>query len=320
MSDNKTGRIKARAATIQNKKCEYKPDVFDIDSYVKTSIDDILDRDSPKVMDTLILSGGGMKGMAELGALHHMESLGILQNITTIAGSSAGSTIGLLLIIGYRPVEIYHFFMNADLKKFTNINAYNLFNKLGLDDGKRFIFVMKKFFRAKGVDPNIKFKQLYRKTKKILIVTGACVNDKNTYYFSHETEPNMRVMDALRISVSIPIVYTPRKFKGKVFIDGGITDNYPISMFKHKIDQVIGIYVSEEKKVEEKISSIESFMKNMMECLREGVDSTYYRGYEARTIFIKCHSGEDRESISAMFDTGYRESIKYFKRLEVKEE
>ena len=147
MSDNKTRKTKPRVVTTPDKNNEYKSDMFDIDSYVKLSIDDILNRDPPKVIDTLILSGGGMKGMAELGALHHMEGLGILKNITTIAGSSAGSTIGLLLIIGYRPVEIYHFFMNADLKKFTNINAYNLFNKLGLDDGKRFIFVMKKFFR-----------------------------------------------------------------------------------------------------------------------------------------------------------------------------
>jgi len=298
---------------------EYKSNIFDINRYVKASIDNILNRPIQKEIDTLVLSGGGIKGMSELGALHYMESIGILQKITTIAGTSAGSVIGALLIIGYRPVEIYYFFMHSNIKSFSKLNAYNFFNKLGLDDGKRFTIVVKKLMKAKSINPNITFKRLFQKMKKKLIITGTCINDKQTYYFSHKTEPNMKVIDALRISSSIPIVYTPRKFKHKIFIDGGCTDNYPISLFKHKIERVIGIYVSEKKRVTENITSIESFMTNTMECLREGLDINCFRGYEDRTIFIKCRSGEDKESMSAMFDIGYRESIKYFKRLEVKD-
>jgi predicted acylesterase/phospholipase RssA len=312
--------------TLENKdndKNKYKNDIsesFDIDTYVKRSIDQVLCKDEPQVLDTLVLSGGSMKGMAELGALHYMESIGILKNITTLAGSSVGSVICTLICIGYRPVEVYHFFMNVNVKNFTKINAYNFFNKLGLDDGKRFVLVIKKFFKAKSIDPNITFKKLYQKTKKKLIVTGACINDKKTYYFSHVTEPDMRVVDALRISISIPIVYTPRKFKGKIFIDGGCTDNYPIALFKYKIDQVIGIYVSEKKSVEKKISSIETFMMSTMDCIKEGFDMNSFRGYEKHTILIKCKSGEDNHHISNMFDLGYREAIKFFKRLGVKDE
>lgn len=291
---------------------------FDIESYIKTGIDVILNKNTSKMIDTLILSGGAMKGIAQLGALHHMESIGILDKITTIAGTSAGSSIATLLIIGYRPVEVYHFFMNANVKNFKNINAYNLFNKLGLDDGTRFTLIMKKFFKAKMIDADITFGDLYQKTKKTLIITGACINDKKTYYFSHETEPNMKVIDGLRISVSIPIFFTPRKFRGKVFVDGGCTDNYPIALFKHKLDQVIGIYVSETKKIESNISSIESFMTNTMDCIREGMDLNCHRGYEERTIYIKCESGEEKYHISAMFDHGFREAIKFFK--EVKED
>lgn len=293
---------------------------IDIKSSIRESIDLILDKNKQKEIDTLVLSGGAMKGMAQLGSLHYMESIGILDKFTTFAGTSAGSSIATLLVIGYRPVEIYHFFMNANVKNFKNVNAYNLFNKLGLDDGSKFTMIMKKFFKAKSMEEDITFSDLYQKTKKMLIITGACINDKKTYYFSHESEPNMRVIDALRISVSIPILFTPRKFKGKVFVDGGCTDNYPIDLFKHKIDQVIGIYVSDKKKVEDKITSIESYMTNTMDCIREGMDLNSHRGYEDRTIYIKCESGEEKHHISAMFDHGYRETIKFFKRLEVKEE
>jgi predicted acylesterase/phospholipase RssA len=323
MSSHKSSHKSSRQKSKSDEKKKYKEihsQSFDIGDYVKKSIDQILQIDEPKILDTLVLSGGAIKGIAQLGALHYMDSLGILKNITTFAGSSAGSVIGTLISIGYKPVEIYHFFMNANVKNFTKVNAYNFFNKLGLDDGKRFTLITKKFFKAKSIDPNITFKKLYRKTKKKIIITGTCINDKKTYYFSHDTEPNMRVIDALRISASIPVVFTPRKYKGKVFIDGGCTDNYPIELFRHKIDQVIGVYVSERKPVHEKISSIETFMMSTMDCIREGFDMTSYRGYEKQTVFIKCESGEEKHHISSMFDHGYRETIKFFKRLEVKDE
>jgi predicted acylesterase/phospholipase RssA len=297
-----------------------KKNNFDIDNYVKNRIDVLLEKNIPETIDTLVLSGGSIKGMAQLGALHYMESIGTLKNIKTIAGTSVGSIIGTMIIIGYRPVEIYHFFMNTDMKSFTKINAYNFFNKLGLDDGKRFTLVTKKFFKAKSVSPKITFKQLYEKTKIKIIITGACINDKKTHYFSHETEPNMRVIDALRISASIPVMFTPRKYKSKVFVDGGCTDNYPISQFTHKLNNVIGIFVSEEREIVDKITSIESYLMNTMSCLREGMDTNAYRGYEERTMVIKCISGEDKNHISMMFDQGYRTALLFFKELEFKEE
>lgn len=300
-----------------NSQSNYVP--FDIDSYINNSVDQILNKDEPKTIDTLVLSGGEIKFIAQMGALHYMENIGILDNIQTLAGTSAGCCIASLLVIGYRPVEIYHFFMNANVKNFRNISAYNFFSKLGLDDGKRFVMITKKLIKAKSVDPNITFKELHRKTGKNLIITGTCVNDKKTYYFSHDTEPDMRLIDAMRISISIPIIFTPRKYKGMVFVDGGCTDNYPIALFNYKIDQVIGIYVSEKKFVDNGITSIESFMTNTVKCIREGMDINCSRGYEDRTIYIKCESGDEKHNISAMFDHGYRETFKFFKKLGVKD-
>ena len=318
---NKSSDNEYKTIRVSKSNKKKKDESFDITTYVKDRIDTLLERDQDNnPIDTLILSGGGLKGIAEMGALHYMESIDILKNITTYAGASAGAVNCVLLSIGYRPIELYQFFMNTDMEKLKDLHAYNFFNKLGLDEGKRFTLVVRKFFEAKSIDPKITFKKLYRMTKKKLIITGACINDKKTYYFSHETEPNMKVIDALRISVSIPIIFTPCKFRGKVFIDGGCTDNYPIALFKHKIDQVIGIYVSDERTNEENIRSIESFMTNTMICIREGLDINSFRGYEDHTIYIKCRSGEDKASMSAMFDCGYRVAIKYFKRLDVKDE
>lgn len=286
---------------------------FDINSFVKGEVDKILDKNSSQIIDTLVLSGGSLKGIAQMGALHYLEKIGILGNITTYAGTSAGAVICAVLSLGYRPSEIYHFFMNIDMSKMSKINAYNFFNKLGLDDGKRFNLVIKKYFTNKSVNPKITFAEHYKMTGKELIITGTCVNDKKVHYFSWKTAPDMRIIDALRISISVPILYTPRKHAGKVFVDGGCIDNYPISMFSHKLDKVIGIHVNEDKQTVDKIDSIESFLQNTIECLKEGMTINAIRGYEGRTISIDCESGEDRITFSAMFDKGHETAVRFCK-------
>jgi predicted acylesterase/phospholipase RssA len=292
-------------------KCKKK--CFDISSYVNNEINRILDKSDEKVIDTLVLSGGSMKGIAQIGALHYMESKGFLTNIKTIAGTSAGSIIAALIAIGYKPIELYHFFTKLDVKKTVTMSPYNFFKKLGLDDGKRVMLVVKKLFNARLINHRITMAQLYAKTDIELIITGSCVNDKKVYYFSHKTDPNMKVFDALRISISIPIVYTPRKYKDKVFVDGGCIDNYPIAIFDDRLDRVIGIHVSEDNDVISQIVSIESYLKNTIRCLQTGASVNAIRGYEDRTINITCKSGEDINHISSMFDKGYRGATLFFK-------
>lgn len=286
---------------------------FDINEYVNIQVHKLLDKSHIREnhIDTLVLSGGSVKGIAQIGALHYLESKHILKNIKTIAGSSVGAIVGTMITLGFRPIEMYHFFLHVNLGKFTNINAYNFLNKLGLDDGKRFTLIVRKFFKAKKISTNITFSEFYKKNKINLIITGVCVNDKKIYYFSHKTEPDMKVIDALRISMSIPILFTPRKYKNKVFIDGGCIDNYPISLFDHKLDNVIGINVKNRKQVVEKITSIESYLNNTMQCLQEGISFNTNRGYQKQTIFIECDSGESKNNVMTMFDQGYCAAIKF---------
>ena len=56
--------------------------------------------------DTLVLSGGGVNGILELGALQYCNDKNLLSSIKTYVGTSIGSIICYLLIIGYTPVEI----------------------------------------------------------------------------------------------------------------------------------------------------------------------------------------------------------------------
>ena len=95
---------------------------------------------------------------------------------------------------------------------------------------------MQNFSSLQINDTNI---YIYNKTQKTLIVTAVCINEKQVYYISHENFPNMSVKLALRMSSCIPILFSPVLYNGKYFIDGGCMDNFPIHLFKKRINDVI---------------------------------------------------------------------------------
>lgn len=281
---------------------------IDINNILDREISHLLNRDIKRERDILVLSGGSTKGVAQIGALHCLKKNNILKNIKTIAATSAGSMIGLLYCAGYQPIELYKFIKLIDLEMVKKLDAQNIITKYGLDDGTRMIFVLKKLIVAKGLNEDISFIDFYRKTSITFIVTGACINDKKPYYFSHKTHPDMKVMDAIRISISIPIVFTPCVHEGRIFVDGGCIDNFPIQLFNDELDRVIGVYVTETRKVVNEIKYIEDYISNIVQCLFEGIthrDTLNYNNTRC-VIVIRCsQSGESAADLAHMFDEGY---------------
>ena len=105
----------------------------------------------PNVKKTkLVLSGGGIKGVAHLGALKALQELGMLQHIDTFVGTSSGALVASLLSIGYTPDELYKFISMVDMSKMKELSFGNLLKLLGLDDGKRMEIVIEKLFKGKN--------------------------------------------------------------------------------------------------------------------------------------------------------------------------
>lgn len=267
----------------------------------------------------LILSGGGVKGIAHLGALRALQDLGLLQHIEMFAGTSVGALISALLSIGYNPDELYKFITMMDLSKMKELSFGNLLKLFGLDDGKRMEIVFEKLFSGKGINPNITFIQLYERTGKTLIITASCLNDKRAYYYSHTNSPNMEVLIALRMSISIPIYFVPVKYKGKMFIDGGCIDNFPIQLFNHCLDDVIALYLADVRDHIEDITNIEDLLLHIIQCLFEGVTCNSLKGYDKYVVRISLKKISmvdfriDQETKQKLFDEGYEATMSKFK-------
>ena len=204
----------------------------------------------------LALEGGGMKGLAYSGAFEVLDSIGITQHIERVGGTSSGAMNGLLISIGYTGKEITNLNLMKNFGKYSQVGIpilsglIRFYRKYGYYKTDRFMKELAQAMAAKGISPEITFRELHelRGTNlklKDLYITGANLTDQKLEVFSHQTYPNMKIIDAVKISISIPLYYEAifmqpdgsiidkkqANQKTKVMTDGGVIDNYPFHVF-----------------------------------------------------------------------------------------
>jgi NTE family protein len=269
-----------------------------------------------KYKEILVLSGGGVKGVAHLGALKALEENGYLDKFQTYAGTSIGAIILALYLIGYTPDEQYEFVRKFDLTKLKNIDVGNIFQNFGLDNGERFEYVLRRLIQAKNYNPEITLKELYDKTKKKLVLTSTCLNDAKLCYLSYENHPNLTLCMALRMTSAIPLFFTPIKYNNCMYCDGGCVDNYPVKLFEDKLQHVVGIHINDViNDTQQNINNLESFIVQLFKCFANGLTYNSKKAYEKYTIEINLDmmsvidfSIDDKKK-EQMFTVGYDATV-----------
>lgn len=270
----------------------------DLERTLQKELNEILEKSTISARDInnyknkhiLVISGGGVKGIMAVGALKALKEYGCLEeSINTYAGTSIGGLICLLLSIGYTIEELHDLVIELDFTKLKSIKLDNLLFNYGLDAGNKFEIIIKKMLHGKNISDNVTFKELYEKTDKKLIVTATCLNDKQAVYWSYDTTPEMSVLMAIRMTISIPIYFVPVHYKNKIYVDGACIDNYPIQLFNDRLDDVIGIYLTDYRDKSTVIENIESYLFNLLQSLAEGVTCNSIKGYEKCTLRLAGH-------------------------------
>lgn len=190
--------------------------------------------------ENLVLEGGGVKGIAYCGVLQVLSQKDILKNIKNFAGSSAGAIFAALIAIGYTYDELIVMVNKTDFNSFIEHGIFpfnkiedimHAFTELGCDSGSTFEKFMEKYIEEKTGNATYTFKQLYNDRNINLVITGTDINREMTLYFNYKSHPNMPIKEAVRISMSIPILFKPVKHFNDLCVDGGMLDNYPLHVF-----------------------------------------------------------------------------------------
>jgi NTE family protein len=264
--------------------------------------------------ENLVFEGGGVKGLAFCGALKVMEEKGITTDVNRLAGSSAGAITAGLLACGYTSdaimqelkVKDFNEFKDDDFGIFRDVKR--LMKEFGFYAGKEFHDWYGELLAKKAGHSDVTFGEVFEKFGKELIVTGTCLNRRETHYYTKERNPHMPVRDAVRISMSIPLFFAAVEWQGDLLVDGGVLNNYPIWVFDGEYPgdpngrhadpnpKTLGLKLLSEEEVGETVSgqhisneidNLKDFALSLVDCLMTQIERLHIKpGDWERTIAI----------------------------------
>lgn len=269
--------------------------------------------------EVLILGPGGVKGFMLLGSLLFFENTQILSNVHTIVGVSIGSLIGLLYVIGCSVVEmlelalstsIMDIFMTSKLSEITKGNglfSHDLFR----------LKLSSKLIERFGLVPTLK--QLYMMSGYNFVSVVTNLDQERPEYLSHETEPDLSVIEAVLMSINIPIFFHMYKYKKNLYIDGGIACPIPIEKYDDGNTDIL-IMILKDDKIDPQSSFINYFIK-IIQFMVNREEKRLMCGISNRCKYITFTSTETREPIGfelkfenrvSMVISGYIKSYEFY--------
>jgi NTE family protein len=200
----------------------------------------------------LVLEGGGVKGIAYVGALEEIDKQGILDKIENVAGTSAGAITACLISLRYTAEEIKKIVFELDFNSFEDRkNPLRILTKYGIYAGDAFLAWITKLIQKKNLGPKATFSDFQKAGCRNLKVFGTDLYTKSVQEFSVESTPDAIVAEAVRASMSIPLFFKSWKFSNSIpndhiYVDGGVLLNFPINTFnekEHKLGHTIGLHL-----------------------------------------------------------------------------
>ncbi len=193
----------------------------------------------------LVFEGGGVKGIAYIGALEVLTEREIIPKIQRIGGTSAGAINAILLGLGFTRKEMKDILWGLNFNEFMDDSwgivrdTNRLIEQFGWYKGDYFREWIGKLIKDKTGNSESTFADIEamkeKREFKSLYFMGTNLSTSFSEVFSAEHTPRMCVADAVRISMSIPLFFAAkRSSRGDVYVDGGVLDNYPIKLFDRK--------------------------------------------------------------------------------------
>lgn len=219
----------------------------------------------PKV--GLVLSGGGAKGFAHIGALKVIDSLGI--KIDYIAGTSMGAIIGSLYATGYSGQQLEDLFNTVDFDELINDEFPRKTKSFYERENSEKYAVTLPFegFKINLPSGLSRGQNVYNLLYQLLLPVNEVKDFENLPipFFcmatNIETGESLildkgRLAEAVTASGALPSIFQPVVIGDKILIDGGVTNNFPIEELRAKgMDIIIGVDVQDELRDRESLKT-----------------------------------------------------------------
>ncbi len=197
------------------------------------------------------LSGGVARGAAHIGVLQALLEKGF--KVKAVSGASAGALVGLFFASGYDPHEM--------LSILKSINWYTTFTigKGGLLGFKKAFKIIRQYIPYK----DIKDLPVYYSASVLDLFSG------NTLYIDNGDPASIALG-----SCALPFVFEPVAYKDMLLVDGGLTDNLPVSPLKAKYQhlKIVCSDIMPNVLVRENLGLMGNFLRSTFLIARRNMD------------------------------------------------
>ena len=181
------------------------------------------------MIKNIIFSGGGLKGWAYIGTIKALNEYINYREIEQVIGVSIGALFGLLYILQFDTDFLLDFMINLNFKELADIDMDSILINQSVLSGIKFKSLLKEIISYK-IDPEVTFNDLKRYSKILFTVNAINISDSKLEYFNYQLTPDIKVLDAIMASSSLPFLFPSYQINKKYYFDGGVVNNCPIDM------------------------------------------------------------------------------------------
>jgi NTE family protein len=242
----------------------------------------------------LVISGGGVKVISIVGVIKALNEKKMLKNLKEVSGVSAGSWLAFMLAAGLSIQAIESVALNFEFGLLRNVTPDAILGfpeTFGVDDGKSLHKFLESILRVVvKVSPTITFSEFY--SLKLSTIGFRCwatdLKEHRVREFSYEKTPDVKIIDAIRASMSLPLYFVPvtDPITGNTLSDGGIQGNLPLHLLsENEVNDCMGIgfaHNSEKKDPDD----LMSFINCIFDCLIHSDYENVLRKYSHKIIRV----------------------------------
>uniref|UniRef100_A0A6M3IW57 PNPLA domain-containing protein n=1 Tax=viral metagenome TaxID=1070528 RepID=A0A6M3IW57_9ZZZZ len=257
------------------------------------------------MIKNMVFEGGGVKGIAYVGALEVFEEQGLLKNVEGFGGTSAGAIMACLCALKLPIKKMLDILWKLDFNALMDDDwgalrdTHRLLHDFGWYKGDYFLQWIKGIIHAETGMDDLTFYDLHHITYRDLRVIGANLSTGYSEVFSYKDTPFLTVAAAVRISMSIPLFFKAVPMTGGLYVDGGLFRNFPVQLFDEEflLEETVGFRLDSTKEITafkaggkvagDEIVNFKDYITSLVHAIMNGQEDRHLHSKDwERTVYI----------------------------------
>jgi len=238
----------------------------------------------------LAFCGGGVRCVAHVGVLKALKANNLLACVKEVTGISAGAFFALLYVLEYTVEQMERLATEMDFSTMGTIDPEDILLfplTFGLNSGEGIDRLIASTLKQKGFNADVTFAQLAKTTIQFRCYATE-LQTTRIKEMSARATPDMKVITAVRASMSFPLMFSPVKDGTSLLVDGGLLHNMPlVFLTEEEIQETLCVFFAVKPRVTaEPVEEVLNFVKYLYEAAIEMRNRPYLKKYRDRLIIV----------------------------------